>query len=148
MTRNDARRPAGWNGRQLHQAVRRRWHVQGHPMPGLFSVGHWSIDFDNPTNRKFVAEFEKEHKRLPTGYAAPMPICRTAGSSSRYFIPKPAFAHCSSWSPVTPLTPTPPVTLPSTMIGSPPGEAYTPGSVAVATPPLLITSANARVGRR
>src|SRR6266851_4575083 len=42
----------------------------GEPMLGLFSVGHWSIDFDNPANRKFVAEFEKEYKRLPTGYAA------------------------------------------------------------------------------
>jgi len=42
----------------------------GDPMLGLFSVGHWSIDFDNPTNKKFVAEFEKEYKRLPTGYAA------------------------------------------------------------------------------
>jgi branched-chain amino acid transport system substrate-binding protein len=44
--------------------------VVGEPMLGLFSVGHWSIDFDNPANRKFVAEFEKEYKRLPTGYAA------------------------------------------------------------------------------
>ena len=59
----------------------------------------------------------------------------------------PALAHCSSWSPVTPLTPTAPVTLPSTMMGTPPGEANTPGSVAVAGPPLLITSAKARVGR-
>jgi len=42
----------------------------GDPMLGLFSVGHWSIDFDNPANRRFVAEFEKEYKRLPTGYAA------------------------------------------------------------------------------
>jgi branched-chain amino acid transport system substrate-binding protein len=42
----------------------------GDPMLGLFSVAHWSIDFDNPVNRKFVAEFEKEYKRLPTGYAA------------------------------------------------------------------------------
>ena len=42
----------------------------GEPMLGLFSVGHWSIDLDNPANRKFVAEFEKEYKRLPTGYAA------------------------------------------------------------------------------
>jgi branched-chain amino acid transport system substrate-binding protein len=42
----------------------------GDPMLGLFSVGHWSIDFDNPANRKFVAEFEKEYRRLPTGYAA------------------------------------------------------------------------------
>ena len=42
----------------------------GDPMLGLFSVGHWSIDLDNAANRKFVAEFEKEYKRLPTGYAA------------------------------------------------------------------------------
>jgi branched-chain amino acid transport system substrate-binding protein len=42
----------------------------GDPMLGLFSVGHWSIDMDNPANKKFVAEFEKEYKRLPTGYAA------------------------------------------------------------------------------
>jgi len=42
----------------------------GDPMLGLFSFGHWSIDFDNPANKKFVAEFEKEYKRLPTGYAA------------------------------------------------------------------------------
>src|SRR5207248_11235012 len=42
----------------------------GDPMRGLFSVGHSSIDFDNAANKKFVAEFEKEYKRLPTGYAA------------------------------------------------------------------------------
>jgi branched-chain amino acid transport system substrate-binding protein len=42
----------------------------GEPMLGLFSVGHWSIDLDNAANRKFVAEFEREYKRLPTGYAA------------------------------------------------------------------------------
>ncbi|HUQ74136.1 MAG TPA: ABC transporter substrate-binding protein [Burkholderiales bacterium] len=42
----------------------------GDPMLGLFSVSHWSIDLDNAANRKFVAEFEKEYKRLPTGYAA------------------------------------------------------------------------------
>src|SRR6267143_1427830 len=42
----------------------------GDSMLGLFSVGHWSIDLDNPANRKFVAAFEAEYKRLPTGYAA------------------------------------------------------------------------------
>jgi branched-chain amino acid transport system substrate-binding protein len=42
----------------------------GDPMLGLFSVGHWSIDMDNAANKKFVAAFEKEYKRLPTGYAA------------------------------------------------------------------------------
>ena len=42
----------------------------GDPMLGLFSVGHWSIDFDNPANKRFVAAFEQEYKRLPTGYAS------------------------------------------------------------------------------
>jgi len=42
----------------------------GDPMLGLFSVGHWSIDLDNAANRKFVAAFEAEYRRLPTGYAA------------------------------------------------------------------------------
>ena len=42
----------------------------GEPMLGLFSVGHWSIDFDNAANKRFVAAFEQEYKRLPTGYAA------------------------------------------------------------------------------
>src|SRR5947207_5999391 len=42
----------------------------GEPMLGLFSLGHWSIDMDNAANKRFVAEFEKEYKRLPTGYAA------------------------------------------------------------------------------
>jgi branched-chain amino acid transport system substrate-binding protein len=42
----------------------------GEPMLGLFSVGHWTIDFDNPANKKFVAEFQKAYNRLPTGYAA------------------------------------------------------------------------------
>src|SRR5688500_4061075 len=42
----------------------------GDPMLGLFSVGHWSIDLDNPANRKFVAEFEEQYTRPPTGYAA------------------------------------------------------------------------------
>jgi hypothetical protein len=65
-----------------------------------------------------------------------------------YVLPRPALAHCSSWSPVTPLTPTAPLTLPSTMIGTPPGEAKTPGRVAVAGAPLLITSMKTRVGRR
>ena len=42
----------------------------GDPMLGLFSVGHWSIDLDNPANKRFVSAFEKEYKRLPTGYAS------------------------------------------------------------------------------
>ena len=37
---------------------------------GLFDTAHWAIDFDNAANRKFVAAFEKEYKRLPTVFAA------------------------------------------------------------------------------
>lgn len=76
--------------------------------------------------------------------AEPMQAETTAAS---YAPPRPAFAHCSSWSPVTPLTPMPPVTLPSAMIGMPPGEAKTPGRVAVAGA-LLIASMKTRVVRR
>jgi branched-chain amino acid transport system substrate-binding protein len=37
---------------------------------GLFDTAHWAIDFDNAANRKFVAAFEKEYRRLPTVFAA------------------------------------------------------------------------------
>jgi len=37
---------------------------------GLFDTAHWAIDFDNAANRKFVAAFEKEFRRLPTVFAA------------------------------------------------------------------------------
>ena len=39
-------------------------------MVGIFNTAHWSPDFDNAANQKFVAEFEKEYKRLPTLYAS------------------------------------------------------------------------------
>jgi branched-chain amino acid transport system substrate-binding protein len=39
-------------------------------MLGLFDTAHWALDFDNPSNKKFVAAFEKEHKRLPSVFAA------------------------------------------------------------------------------
>ena len=42
----------------------------GEAMLGLFDTSHWALDFDNPANRKFVAEFEKEYKRLPSVFAA------------------------------------------------------------------------------
>lgn len=42
----------------------------GTPMAGLFNTAHWSPDLDNAANRKFVAEFEKEYKRVPTVYAS------------------------------------------------------------------------------
>jgi branched-chain amino acid transport system substrate-binding protein len=42
----------------------------GDAMLGIFDTAHWALDLPNPANRKFVAEFEKEYKRLPTVYAA------------------------------------------------------------------------------
>ncbi|WP_354005151.1 ABC transporter substrate-binding protein [Ramlibacter cellulosilyticus] len=42
----------------------------GAPMAGLFNTAHWSPDLDNAANRRFVAEFQKEYKRLPTLYAS------------------------------------------------------------------------------
>jgi len=42
----------------------------GDPMLGTFDAAHWALDLDNAANRKFVAEFEKEYKRLPTVYAS------------------------------------------------------------------------------
>ena len=41
----------------------------GEPMLGLFDTSQWAYDLDNDGNRKFVSEFEKEYKRLPTLYA-------------------------------------------------------------------------------
>ena len=41
----------------------------GEPMVGLFDTSHWAYDLDNEGNRKFVAEFEKEYKRLPSLFA-------------------------------------------------------------------------------
>ena len=42
----------------------------GEAKPGLFDTAHWAIDFDNAANRRFVAAFEKEYKRLPSVFAA------------------------------------------------------------------------------
>lgn len=42
----------------------------GDAIAGTFDTSHWALDFDNAANRKFVAEFEKEYKRLPTLYAS------------------------------------------------------------------------------
>lgn len=41
----------------------------GDPMLGLFDTSQWAYDLDNDANRKFVAAFEKEYKRIPTLYA-------------------------------------------------------------------------------
>ena len=42
----------------------------GDAMLGLFDSAHWALDIDNAANRKFVAAFEKEYKRLPSVFAA------------------------------------------------------------------------------
>jgi branched-chain amino acid transport system substrate-binding protein len=42
----------------------------GDSMLGLFDTAHWALDLDNAANKKFVAEFEKEYKRLPSLFAA------------------------------------------------------------------------------
>ena len=42
----------------------------GEAMLGLFDTAHWALDLDNPANKKFVAAFEKEYKRLPSVFAA------------------------------------------------------------------------------
>jgi branched-chain amino acid transport system substrate-binding protein len=42
----------------------------GAPMMGLFNSSQWNHDFDNPANRKFVADFQKDFGRLPSLYAS------------------------------------------------------------------------------
>jgi branched-chain amino acid transport system substrate-binding protein len=42
----------------------------GDPMLGTFDAAHWALDLDNAANKKFVAAFEEEYKRLPTVYAS------------------------------------------------------------------------------
>jgi branched-chain amino acid transport system substrate-binding protein len=41
----------------------------GDPMLGIFDTSHWSYDLDNDPNRKFVAAFEKEYRRIPSLFA-------------------------------------------------------------------------------
>jgi branched-chain amino acid transport system substrate-binding protein len=42
----------------------------GNPMSGLFNTAHWSPDFTNAANEKFVAAFRTEYGRTPTLYAS------------------------------------------------------------------------------
>jgi branched-chain amino acid transport system substrate-binding protein len=42
----------------------------GDALLGTFDTAHWALDFDNAANRKFVAAFEKEYKRLPSLFAS------------------------------------------------------------------------------
>ena len=40
-------------------------------MMGMFNSSFWAHDMENAENKRFVAEFEKEYKRLPSLYASP-----------------------------------------------------------------------------
>lgn len=42
----------------------------GDSLLGVFNSAHWSPDLDNPENKRFVDEFQKEYKRLPSLFAA------------------------------------------------------------------------------
>jgi len=42
----------------------------GDSMLGLFNTSHWALDFDNAENKRFVEDFVKDYKRLPSVYAA------------------------------------------------------------------------------
>jgi branched-chain amino acid transport system substrate-binding protein len=42
----------------------------GEPMLGMFNTSQWAHDMQNPVNKRFVADFQKDYGRLPTLYAA------------------------------------------------------------------------------
>ena len=42
----------------------------GDVMLGINDTAHWALDLNNAANKKFVDEFEKAYKRLPSVYAA------------------------------------------------------------------------------
>ncbi len=42
----------------------------GEAMSGIFNTAHWSPDFANAANVRFVAEFQKAYDRMPTLYAS------------------------------------------------------------------------------
>ncbi|MEO8135113.1 MAG: ABC transporter substrate-binding protein [Betaproteobacteria bacterium] len=42
----------------------------GAALVGALNSSHWAHDLDNPQNKRFVADFEKEYGRLPSMYAA------------------------------------------------------------------------------
>ncbi|MFN0164532.1 MAG: ABC transporter substrate-binding protein [Burkholderiales bacterium] len=44
--------------------------AQGDAALGVVTGTFWGPDFNNPANRKFVADFEAKHKRIPSQYAA------------------------------------------------------------------------------
>lgn len=42
----------------------------GESMKGMANAAQWSPDLDNPVNKRFVADFEKNYGRLPSMYAS------------------------------------------------------------------------------
>lgn len=42
----------------------------GEPMLGMFNSSQWAQELDNPQNKKFVADFEKDYGRIPSLYAS------------------------------------------------------------------------------
>ncbi|MEO7405207.1 MAG: ABC transporter substrate-binding protein [Burkholderiales bacterium] len=42
----------------------------GEPMLGLFDTAHWAFDLPNDANKKFVAAYEAEYKRVPSVFVA------------------------------------------------------------------------------
>ncbi len=42
----------------------------GEPMVGMYNTSQWAHDLDNPANKRFVADFQKQYQRLPTVYAS------------------------------------------------------------------------------
>lgn len=42
----------------------------GEPMLGMFNSSQWAHDMQNPVNKRFVADFQKDYGRLPTLYAS------------------------------------------------------------------------------
>src|SRR5581483_6318023 len=42
----------------------------GEPMVGMFNTAQWAHDLNNPQNKRFVADFQKQYQRLPTVYAS------------------------------------------------------------------------------
>ncbi|MCF8159360.1 MAG: ABC transporter substrate-binding protein [Polaromonas sp.] len=42
----------------------------GEPMLGMFNSSQWAHDMQNPANKRFVADFQKDYGRLPTLYAS------------------------------------------------------------------------------
>ena len=42
----------------------------GDSIVGLFDTAHWAFDLPNDANKRFVAEYEREYKRIPSVFAA------------------------------------------------------------------------------